>query len=271
MLAVPRWFALVLGLGWSLAGPIFAAENPPGLVEATAEAKVPWAARLKEWRRWMSVDTKDAAKMPDAAREALGAIDDPEAIPALVSAVKSEKNALIRRALIQPLIKLGGKDAVALLVKLSVEDDDAMLREQAAVGLVGKQELAEHLDRYIKYLGTPRYATQAAQALRWNKLAQPVSTVEQPDPKLAQALINALVQKVKKRVPYKYAFDTGVLADRGIHDGDGFFRHYGTAEGWIDVPVPVPNEAVLLTLQYYLEQNYGYDKQKWSSYLSSRK
>jgi hypothetical protein len=222
-----------------------------------------WRVKLKEWRRWMTTITDDpAGQNSDTAIANIRAIDDPTAIPVILALLKNEKNARVRRALIEPLISLGGPEAVEALVVLSVEDANPVLRERAAEGLVRKPELEKYRDRYIKYLGSPKHASAAAVALRLTRLAAPVSTVEQPEPKLTRALTKAILAKTKKVVPYRVAYDTG-----WIPHINGEFRSRGYGERMVEVYVPEPNPEVLTTLQEYTGRDYGYDQNAWTNLL----
>jgi hypothetical protein len=126
-----------------------------GVVKPDAAQTAQWKKQIAEWRRWFLSEKLDPERSPDLARENIAAIDDPAAIPALIAALKTEKNPRFRLVLVEPLISLGGKEAVAFLVKLSVEDENPMLREKAAVGLADKPELPGHLGDYIAYLKVP--------------------------------------------------------------------------------------------------------------------
>ncbi len=239
--------------------------------KADPAAKAQWLAKFREWRKWMVAETPVEGQTRDDARAAMGAIDDPAAIPVILSLLKGEKYSQFRRALIRPLINLGGEDAVAMLVKLSVEDDNAVLRQEAAEGLAGKPELPQHLEKYIQYLHKPQSSTAAAQALRWTKLATRQSESDPLDPKLTKALIDGLVQKVKKRVPYWVAVDTGWIPHTGTGSGFGNFRHREYAEGWVVVSVPEPNAEVKKTLSEYSSQNHEYDQPKWRKEVETKR
>lgn len=233
-----------------------------------------WVQKLRMWQAWFDGRGKDpVVQTREAACAQIEAIDDPAAVPAIVGLLKSEKQwGGFRYILMRPLVKLGGDEAVAMLVKLSVEDKNPLLRKEAAEGLVGKQELPQHLDQYIKYLYKPQFSTAAAQALRWNKLAVRQSNTDPLDPKLTKALIAALVQKQKKRVPYWMAEDTGWIGHRDSNGGSGGrFRHREYKEGWVEVLVPQPNPEALQTLKEYSYGDYQYDQGKWLSAMQTPK
>jgi hypothetical protein len=237
----------------------------------------------------MTAEPVDPAKTIDAARDQIGQIDDPAAIPAILALLKTEKIGLFRRALIQPLIKLGGPEAVAALVKLSVEDENPTLRDEAAAGLAGKPELPQFLDEYVKYLHNPRHSSAAAKALRLTKLATRQSSAEPLDPKLTKALVGALVQKERKLVRYWTVFDTGpvpgleqstidsitgpVIDRRAEYGrlGKRSARYIRNYQGWIEVFVPVPNPQALETLKIYTSQNLEYDQAAWTKTLNINK
>jgi hypothetical protein len=256
--------ALYLLPGLHLAGRTFAAEGKSEVLR-TAE----WRKQLVEWRKWFLSEELDEQASPDLARENVLGINDQAAIPALIAVLKTEKHPQWRRVLIQPLVKLANDDAsLAFLVKLSVEDENPLLREEVAKGLVGKNGLEKHLDAYIAYLKSPKYVSNAAEALTWTRLSQAVSTVEKPNPKLAKALINALNAKQEKLMPYQIAFDTGLLvASDGRYQRTG--RISGVDEGFVKVKIPVPQPEVLNALKEHTGQDYQYDQSQWNRWLES--
>jgi hypothetical protein len=259
-----RIWMFILVLGAACAAPCRADES----AKTDQAPQVNWPAQLREWRTWYTAVQRDPAKSREAALAALEAIDDPAAVPPIVSLLKSEKHGQFRRALLRPLINLGGKEAVGALVKWSVEDDNPVLRQEAAEGLVGKEELAAQLDTYIEYLRNPKFAAASAQALRWTKLAVRQSSSEALNEKLTKALIDALVQKQKKRVPYWVAVDTGWIPHAGTGSGFGRYRHREYKEDWVEVMVPVQNTDVHATLTQYSSQNFAYDQQAWAKALN---
>jgi hypothetical protein len=246
-------------------GPLLAEETAKPDPAATAQ----WAAKLREWRKWMTAEPVDPAKTIEAAREQIGQIDDPAALPAVLALLKTEKNGLFRRALIQPLIKLGGQDAVAALVKLSVEDENPTLRDEAAAGLAGKPELAQHLDQYVKYLHNPRHSSAAAKALRLSKLATRQSSAEPLDPKLTTALVAALVQKQKRLVPKWGVVDKGGRASSwSLHRGFSSRKILDVDVVLVEVAVLEPNPEVRETLKSYTSQDLEYDQSQWAKDLN---
>jgi hypothetical protein len=247
-----------------VAGLTVRADEPPKVNGAPAAN---WSAQLREWRKWYTQAQRDVSKTREAAQAALEAIDDPAIIGPIVSLLKTEKHGQFRRALLRPLIRLGGKEAVAALVKWSVEDDNPVLRQEAAEGLVGKPELPQFLDQYIEYLRNPKFAANSAQALRWTKLAVRESSSEPLNEKLTKALIDALVQKQKKRVPYWVAVDTGWLRDAS---GERFGRHREYEEGLVDAFVFEPNPEVHATLKSYSGEDYQFEQRSWVRNLSPK-
>jgi hypothetical protein len=156
-------------------------------------------------------------------------------------------------------------------VKLSVEDQNPLLREEVAKGLVGKNGLERHLDAYIAYLKSPKYVANAAEALKWTRLSQAVSTVEKPNPKLAKALINGLNAKQETLMPYRVAFDTGYIPTPSEAGNRLYGRRVsGIDEGFVRVKIPVPQPKVLDALKEYSGQDYQYDESQWNSWLQKK-
>jgi len=245
----------------------------PGVVKPDAAQTAQWKKQIAEWRRWFLAEKLDPERSPDLAREKIAALDDAAAVPALIAALKTEKNPRFRLVLVEPLISLGGKDAVAFLVKLSVEDENPTLREKVCAGLADQPELPGHLDDYIAYLKVPKLAGNAAEALLGTKLIRTdsIGQQQQPDPKLAGALINALNAYEDKVMPYRIAHDTGFLPHVTANPGVGVaggFQSRGYEDRLVKVKVPVPNEKVLKTLQEYTGQDYQYSESAWKEWLS---
>lgn len=239
--------------------------------KANPAAVAQWRKTLLEWReQYFTGEGENPRALWNQGREKIAAIEDQAAIPAIVALLRTEKHPQFRRAMIVPLISMGGKEAVACLVKWSVEDENPLLREEAAKGLVGKQELQVHLDTYITYLKSPKYVASAAEALTWTRLSQPISTVERPDEKLTKALINALHTDQIKIVPYSVTFDSGERAHMTRMNNIGPWRQRGTDEGMVRVRIPVAQPKVVAALEEYSGQHYQYDEKSWLVWLEKR-
>jgi hypothetical protein len=236
-----------------------------------ARAVAQWRMTLLDWRKeFFAVGGEDRQAQWQAGRERIAAIDDPAAIPAIIALLKTEKHPQFRRALIQPLITLGGKEAMDCLVKLSVEDDNPLLREEAAKGVASRQGLEAYLDTYITYLKSPKYVSNAAEALGWTKLVKPMSTADKPNENLAKGLVNALHTVQVKTIPYRVTFDSGTRAHMTRTNNVGPWRQWGTDEGMVRVRIPVPQPKVLAVLQEYSGQAYEYDESQWRAWLRAK-
>jgi HEAT repeat protein len=230
-----------------------------------------WRKQLASWgQEYFGPQSAENQALWEQGREQLASVDDPAAIPPIVALLKTEKHPQFRRALIVPLIQLGGKEATSALVKWSVEDDNPLLREEAATGLAGKEGLDAHLDTYIAYLKSPKYVANAAEALSWTRLAQPLSTVERPNEKLTKALIQALHTRQQQVVPYSVSYDSGTRISMDGMGNAGPWRKWGTDEGWVRVRIPVPQPKVVAALQEYTGQQYQYDTSQWQNWLRDR-
>ncbi len=227
---------------------------------ADKERTALWAHKLGIWRTWYHPGSDDPAQTPAAAAALIAAIDDPLATPAIVELLPAENHPPLRLALIDALVKLGGGEAVEMLVRVSAEDRSPWLRERAALGLAGKPELASHRQKYIAYLYLPRFSTAAAMAVRQNELIARKPD-ESLDPKLTKALIAALIQKQKQQVRYWVDDFRDGLPPRIRFEG------YDNKYQWTEVLVPRPNEEVLQTLKEYSGQDFGYNQRLWTRKL----
>jgi hypothetical protein len=79
-----------------------------------------------------------------------------------------------------------------------------------------------------------------------------------------RALIDGLVQTRVKKVPVWY-WEEGWVPDRSL--GRTYYR-----EGYrfVDVPEPVPNDAVRKALVEYTGQDFAYDKSSWKRWYDER-
>jgi hypothetical protein len=265
-------FAAVL-LAVVMAPHLSQAEKPAPAAPAAARpdpAEVAqWRKNLLEWRRWFLSEKLDPERSPALARQNIAAIDDAAAVPAIVAVLKAEKNPQLRRVLVQPLLNLGGKDALKLLVQLSVEDENPLLREEACAGLRDRPELAEHLDQYLEYLKKKRqgvnvrYATEAAEALMLVGLTAPRAEGELPNEKLVRGLTGAL--------------DTAPVVDDALkrdwipdpRDSKARQKRRSPLAGRVPV-VETPNPVVLAALVEHTGEDFQYDKAAWISWLEKR-
>jgi hypothetical protein len=239
----------------------------------TAQVAV-WRKRLLEMRTAFEVAAReDRAASWERGRREIAAIDDPAAVPAIVKLLESEKNGPFRRALIQPLISLGGPEAIACLAKWSVEDQNPYVRQEACHGLVGRDELSDLLPAYLKYLEpvrqgrNMRFPTETAEALVMTGLAAPLKEGEQPDEKLVRGLVGALDSA---RVDVVQALDARkrpVLPDP--RDSAARQKRKTPLAGLVPVP-ETPNPVVLQTLQEYTGADFQYDKKAWLAWLEER-
>jgi hypothetical protein len=251
-----RWAvlaAMVLGAG--LATPALAQEV---VVFGKGEKTQQWVQKLLIWRSWYTPGSKDPAQTREAARNLVEGIHDPAAIPAILAFLKVEKDGRFRHALVWPLIQMGGPDAIATLVKLSVLDDDLRLRYEVAVALACRPETPDYLEEYISFLYKPPLAARAAQALHWSRLATRDLTTDPIDPRLAKALIAALVQPEEKRLPFSTIYG-GPLPEGAPLTGFDV--------RWREVEVPTPNPHVYETLKAYSLRDHGYDQARWTRSL----
>jgi hypothetical protein len=235
--------------------------------QAPRRPAVNWPAQLREWRKWTLEPPTDPAKSSAAGRENVEAIDDPAAIPAILSLLKTETSPSYRRTLVKPLLSMGGEQALAALVKLSVEDKNPLLREEVSKGLAGNEDLPEFLYKYIDYLHQPRWATNAVQALRWTKLLERQSVSDPIDPKLYDALVDALVQKQKRMVRQVRMVEVGTHSGWALHRPPWSGKIVKPTIVQVEVAVPEQSPEALEALKSYTSENYEYDQVAWRKAL----
>ena len=131
-------------------------------------------------------------------------------------------------------------------MKWSVEDDNPLLREEAAKGLIGKEGLEGPSGYRASCTSqSPVYVSNAAETLSWTNLCQAVSTVEKPNDRLVKALVNAIHTVQLKVVPYEVAYDTGLVTKVNPSGAATYGRAYGVDKGMVRVKTPVPQPRVV--------------------------
>jgi hypothetical protein len=251
----------------------WAEEKAPGRPKHDPGVVAKWRKQFLEWRgQYFAVEANDEERfaLQEAGRAKFAEVDDPVAVPAISALLQTDKLPQFRRALILPLMKIDNDESMACLVEWSVEDENPLLREEAAKALVGRQGLEKYLDTYLTYLRSPKLVANAAEALTWTRLAQPVSTVEKPDPKLTKALISALHTVQRQIVPYSVAYDSGLIPGVSPSGNINYGRVYGTDSGMVQVKIPVPQPKVLAALKEYSGQDHQYDQSAWKAWLDAR-
>lgn len=269
---------VVLLLVGRIIGPSYCAADEPPSSSATAKpdrVKVAaWRKELLELRKHFTTGEKVNNQATwDLGRGKVAAISDPDSVPAIVTLLETEKHGQFRRALIQPLISIGGKEAVACLVKWSVEDQNPYLRQEACHGLAEKEELPEFLGLYIAYLKpvrqgrSVRFATEAAEALTMTGLAAPLAENELPNAELVRVLASAL-----DTAPVQIKQTDSTLIKNFIPDPrDSKARQKRkTPLAGVLPTVETPNPVVLATLQEYTGEDFQYDERAWLAWLERR-
>jgi hypothetical protein len=237
----------------------------PGPAEVAA-----WRKRLVELGKLFDAGEGSRRENVERGREEVAAIADPAAVPAIVKHLEKEKNGLYRRALIQPLISIGGKDAIACLVKWSVEDQNPYVRQEACHGLAAKEELPQFLDAYLAYLApvpqgrNMRFPTEAAEALSMTGLAARLKEGDPPNENLVRALVRALDSARVDVVQTNAALIKNAIPDP--RDSEARQKRKTPFAGRVYVP-ETPNPVVLATLQEYTGEDFQYDKKAWLDWL----
>jgi len=163
-----------------------------------------------------------------------------------------------RKVFLEPLGAIGGRQAIATLVRLSFMDNNVHVRDAAAEAIRGMENRKQAIPEYIKYLRADRYSAAAAEALCRAGLTEQVSMVEEPDPALTHALIDALVCEGTRHVPvvvWAYAY--------WRKPGGGHGSHYERRVVDRQVPIGIQNPQALRALKEYTGKDHGYDKEKW--------
>jgi hypothetical protein len=232
-----------------------------------------WRKELLELRKLFVTGKTLHPETWDLGREKISAIDEPAAVHAIAKILETETNGQFRRALLKPLISIGGNDAAACLVKWSVEDQNPLLRQEACHGLTERKELPEFLNAYIGYLKpvrqgrNVRFATEAAEALTMTRLAAPLGQGERPNAELVRALASALdtapvfIKQIDSTPVKNFIPDPRDSRER---------QKRKTPLAGVVPTVDTPNPVVLATLQEYTGADFQYDEKAWLAWLDEK-
>ncbi len=240
------------GLVW-YDGKYYTRQHIELLEQAKAEKKTDadWRNQLERWRRWLTGRRKDRS---DEALAEIRALNDPAAAPAVVALIDEEKNANVRRLLMDVAAPMDTPEVLDKLVQMSLHDPDEDLRFAAL--------------QYLLATGRPGLAGPYVRALRSNdnlivnRAAEALGTIGDRD--AIGPLIAAVVTKHKtvegggSPNQHSYMFTP---------DG-GTSMNFGSAPPKV-VSRPVENPAVLAALRKLTGANFGFNQEAWRNWLTA--
>jgi hypothetical protein len=258
------------------------------LKRAGAESLFPGTARLddeasprrltsREWHKqlddWATAIKSGESGDRQAAEEAwhqLRAVRDHATIEHLETLIKRERNITVRTACVEAIASMGGPEVTRLLVELAVTDRSGPVRAAATWAMCHSEEVQTALVQYAQFIRADRFRDSALMSLQASGLVRPLSSSETPNTDLTTALIESLMIKRSRYVPYYVwsGYDTGWTPT----GGGGIYRlFYGRAHGGgvrIDMRLPCKMAHDLLTK--YTGEDYGYDQRSWREWQDTR-
>lgn len=202
--------------------------------------------QIRIWRGWIN------GRLDQEAREKMRSVNDVRAAPAFADLLEKEKDNRLKHLYIDVLSNLGGPQAIAALIRCSLQDPSEAIRDRCLVELVRHQSPAV-MSSFIKTLNH-----------KDNKLVNraAVGLAQMTDMSAALPLINAL------ETEHKYIIQ---------QQSGGINPTFGTGGGGLNVgggPKLVKhtkrNDEVLAALVELTGINFNFDRQRWLNWYGSR-
>ncbi|MCL4195636.1 MAG: HEAT repeat domain-containing protein [Thermoguttaceae bacterium] len=224
-----------------------------------------WQRQLNQWVKVLNAGPAGDSKAAEEAWNHLRNVRDPKAIAPLATLAARENNTTVRTACVEAIAAIGGADATRLLVKLAATDRSTPVRASATWALCHLDDPATALAEFAQYLRVERFREPALVSLHATGLVRPLNSDEVPNAPLVDALIDTLIVKERRYVPYVvwWGYDTG-WTPRGRH------VHFQASRRLARFQVPVPCEMGRRMLVEYTGQDYGYDRQAWRGWQAKR-
>jgi hypothetical protein len=223
------------------------------LLEQAKQAKLTgadWKNQLKRWRRWLT--GRNASRSAEA-QQAIAAIGDPEAAPAVADMLLAEEDAAVRRLLVDVAARLDHPQTINALVEISLNDPDHDTRLDCL-------ELLIQMERPGLVVPYAR-ALKSADNEMVNRAAESLEMIGSRD--ALGPLINALVTKHTVMVGSGPSQDTYAFTPSG-----GTAMNFGGGKPKA-VSQPFENPTVLAALNKLSGVNFGYDKAAWRAWLAA--
>jgi hypothetical protein len=221
-------------------------------------AEKEWFTKLRRIRSQLDRD-----RNVDAARSAITSIVDPYAVKAILSQFDDEKVRDIRLWYIAALAGIGSPDAVAALVKFSLEDKDAEIRISS-------------LERLAKFKG-PAVTQRYVQALKDkdNDVVQRAALGLRyaGDGSAVVPLIDALVTThTYLLVPHGANTNPGAITSTfSTAPGGGGMGFGMNMNRTRKIKRDISNTEVLKTLVELTSVNYSFDKDAWRKWFTAQR
>lgn len=245
---------------------IFAITTLAQLACADTPTTVPaWKRQIERWagvireRRGM-VDVEPAKQ----AAENIRAVRDPLAIKALEELLVDDYYQ-VQRACLEALSSMEySTEVLRVWVHTAVCSNREATRGAAVKWIRELNDPEDAIPFFVEYLHSPKFASQATQALVASGLGQRKQS-QMPNEQLFKALVTSLVHKERTRRPIYYWEWSRWM------EGKKHASHASWGRTLVPVDIPVPNEIVHKTLVDCTGQDFGYNQQAWQAWYNRTK
>ncbi len=226
-----------------------------------------WTRKIAQWQSQLRVEPTDEERAAHLeATEALAALRDPTALPAIEKALAAEKYSGIQLQLLPAIRAIGGKEAIRILVKYACEPASETLRQKAAQLIAEMPNRDEAIPQFVRYLRGEKFQQNAIDSLALTGVTNYRSS-QLPHPQLFAALVDCLFTREYEYKEGEFAFDTGLDIRPGISGGLHWSRAAGTVKATVKVAKPKQQPLVSKMLKDYSQQDYGYESSQWKKWL----
>ncbi len=222
--------------------------------EQQKRAESEWYRRVRQWTSWL-----DSSSKAVRAKEYLLAIRDKAAAPALIKSFQAAKGYEHKEVLAEALIHVGSGDAVEVVVRHSIEDEDEEFR-YFCLDLLEQSKPASAVDFYIQLLKKSddnRHINRAA-----------IGIQRMGDAKAVGPLIDALVTKHKFKLGPGGPGQTTTTFSRSGNGNQG--TSFGTSTPKV-VQRWLRNPEVLAALIALTDKDFAYDVKAWRDWYQHQR
>lgn len=235
------------------------------LVKSKAEriAETAWYPKIRLWFKWATGRDRDRAA---EARAKFEALNDPDAVPALVNFLGDHRDPQVRMACVQLLGQLPGPKPVGPLVSKALMDPEAEIRK-AAREAISQEQHAFALRHYCPALKSDSNTIVNRAAVGLRELGEQAAV---------PFLIEALITQHYKYYPVLHDPEArerrlALSGARHLPYGAVYVRNGFNPPPTIEMRRPCSrsdfkNAAVRDALKEILGQDFGYDRRRWTAW-----
>jgi hypothetical protein len=218
-------------------------------------AQQEWFQKLKRWRNWLGTDRDQQARL------SIVAITDPDAVRALATGLRDEKDPQTRKLFVDALAKIDASEAARALAIAAVYDDVEEMRLTCLDHLQTKRR-PDVVSYFIGKLTPKKNSNEVI------NLAA-VGLGRMKDPAAIGPLIEALVTRHKFKVVQPGGEGSMSPSFGKGPGGGGTGLSMGGGPKYISRDIS--NPAVLDALVALTGRNFNFDKEAWQSWYASQK